>query len=293
MELILVRHALPERVEDVDGVADPALTPEGVVQAERMAAWLAHEHIDHLAVSPKRRARETAAPLEARTGLIGEVIPQFSEIDRTSRTYIPIEEMRAENGPHWQALVNGRWSDIGYADPLVFKEEVGRAAQALIQDRDGQRIVVVAHGGTINAIVAELTRLERMFIFEPSYTSISRIGIGFNGRLRITSLNETAHLEAERFSLPTAPCSHRQADPEVRAHGARDRGPAGTRRRRAAHERLLPPSGSQGSGAGRGHRRSLRGHHPRSAARRDRAQGSDPLWLLVGGAHHRSCLRRF
>ena len=109
MELILVRHALPERVENVEGVADPGLQPLGQEQARRLADWLEHEPIDRIVASPKRRAVETAQPLSDRLGLGIEIVPGFSEIDRSSRHYIPVEEMRRENSPVWQALVAGRW----------------------------------------------------------------------------------------------------------------------------------------------------------------------------------------
>src|SRR5207237_10051682 len=69
MELVLVRHAEPVRVEGGDVPADPHLTPRGREQAARLAAWLAHEPIDHLVTSPLVRARETVAPVAAATGL--------------------------------------------------------------------------------------------------------------------------------------------------------------------------------------------------------------------------------
>ena len=59
MELLLIRHGLPERIEGADGPADPVLTEEGRRQADLLAGWLAHEPIDHVLSSTLRRARET------------------------------------------------------------------------------------------------------------------------------------------------------------------------------------------------------------------------------------------
>jgi broad specificity phosphatase PhoE len=205
MELILVRHALPERVENVDGVADPGLQPLGHEQARRMADWLAHEDIHHIAVSPKRRAVETAAPLAQRLGLTPEVVPGFAEIDRSARHYIPVEEMRRENSPVWQALVAGRWDEIGYHDPSEFRREVIAAKDALLARMPDHRIVVVAHGGTINAIVSDLIGLDRMFFFEAAYTSISRVVRGLNGTYVVSTLNETAHLHSAPRTLEPLP----------------------------------------------------------------------------------------
>lgn len=62
MELVLWRHADAE-----DGIPDEArkLTPKGVKQAERMAAWLKErlpQHA-HILASPARRAQQTAQAL--------------------------------------------------------------------------------------------------------------------------------------------------------------------------------------------------------------------------------------
>ena len=68
MELLLIRHAVPERItsEDSGGApADPSLTDAGRRQARRLAAWLAIEGVDHIVSSPLRRASETAAPVAA------------------------------------------------------------------------------------------------------------------------------------------------------------------------------------------------------------------------------------
>lgn len=65
MELVLWRHADAE-----DGIPDEArkLTPKGVRQAERMAAWLRErlpQHA-HILASPARRAQQTAQALSAK-----------------------------------------------------------------------------------------------------------------------------------------------------------------------------------------------------------------------------------
>jgi probable phosphoglycerate mutase len=205
MELILVRHALPERVENVDGVADPGLQPRGREQARRMAEWLAHEDIHHIAVSPKRRAIETAAPLAELLGLEPEIVPGLSEIDRGARHYIPVEEMRRENSPVWQALVAGRWDEVGYQDPMEFQREVVAAKDDLLRRYPDHRIAVVAHGGTINAIVSDLIGLDRMFFFEAGYTSISRVVRNFNGDYVVSTLNEAAHLHSAPRTLEPLP----------------------------------------------------------------------------------------
>ena len=49
MELLLIRHGLPERVVNEDGTpADPPLSAKGRDQAERVARWLEGVSIDRL-----------------------------------------------------------------------------------------------------------------------------------------------------------------------------------------------------------------------------------------------------
>jgi probable phosphoglycerate mutase len=206
MELILVRHALPRRVENASGVADPGLQELGHEQSRRLADWLAHEEIDHIVASPKRRAIETAAPLAERLGIEPEIIHGFAEIDRSSTTYIPVEEMRRENNEHWKAIVSGDWATVGYADPVAFHNEVVASHDELLGRWNDHKIVLVSHGGTINSIVSNyLGFTSPRFVFDFGYTSITRIGPGYTDRFIIRSLNEMAHLHAARGSLAPLP----------------------------------------------------------------------------------------
>ena len=58
MDLIIVRHARPERVEndDSDGPADPPLSQLGIKQARAVADFLKGEKIDRIVSSSMRRA---------------------------------------------------------------------------------------------------------------------------------------------------------------------------------------------------------------------------------------------
>ena len=68
MELVLVRHGLPERVEVETGTADPPLSTLGRKQADLVAEWLIGERIDAVYASPMQRAYETAQPYAALAG---------------------------------------------------------------------------------------------------------------------------------------------------------------------------------------------------------------------------------
>src|SRR5687767_6030522 len=84
VELILVRHALPERIIATDGPADPPLTELGHRQAKTTAEWLAPERFDALYTSPLQRARQTAEPIASCVGLEIQVEDGIAEYDRGS-----------------------------------------------------------------------------------------------------------------------------------------------------------------------------------------------------------------
>jgi probable phosphoglycerate mutase len=200
MELVLVRHAEPVRIESgsVEGPADPGLTARGHDQAARLAAWLAVEGLDAIVTSPLRRARETAAPLGEALGLEPTVDAGVSEYDATSDEYIPIEELRAAKDDRWYATIEGRWDDAGGVDPAEFRRLVVPAVDAVIDGHPGQRVAVVAHGGVINVYLAHVLGLARHLWFHPEYTSISRVLASRSGPRSVSSLNELGHLVGTR-----------------------------------------------------------------------------------------------
>src|SRR5215216_4824545 len=109
MELVLVRHALPVRVDATEdgSPADPGLDELGVRQSLRLLDALAGDEVTHLYSSPARRALETAAPLVEQLGLPLTVEAGLAEFDVAHGSYVPVEELRAAGDPRWDALVRG------------------------------------------------------------------------------------------------------------------------------------------------------------------------------------------
>ena len=126
MELLLIRHGLPVRVEDLDGPADPELSESGRAQAEALAALAG-------AVRPRRAARARcdgrSRPLARwprRTASTPLVDAGVAEMDPDARYYVPMEELKgtersplgrgdgvldlARGGPHAPGLPPARSS---------------------------------------------------------------------------------------------------------------------------------------------------------------------------------------
>ena len=194
MEIVLVRHGLPLRVELETGIADPELAAEGHEQAAKMAAYLGVEDVEAVYVSPLRRALETARPLCKVLGLEAVVSEGVAEFDRNSREYVPVEELRATNDPRWEKLLRGEWDGVD-EDPSIFKARVVATVEDMIARHLGGRVVVVCHGGVINQYLAHVLGIEtHVGFFYPKYTSIHRVMAARSGQRSIVSINEASHL---------------------------------------------------------------------------------------------------
>ena len=194
MEIVLVRHGLPLRVELETGIADPELAAEGHEQAAKMAAYLGVEDVEAVYVSPLRRALETARPLCKVLGLEAVVSEGVAEFDRNSREYVPVEELRATNDPRWEKLLRGEWDGVD-EDPSLFKARVVATVEDMIALHPGGRVVVVCHGGVINQYLAHVLGIEtHIGFFYPKYTSIHRVMAARSGQRSIVSINEASHL---------------------------------------------------------------------------------------------------
>lgn len=190
MDLVLVRHAQPSRVEGATGGADPQLTDLGNQQAKAMASWLAIESFDALYTSPMARARQTASPLEVALDLDAEVVDGVQEYDAASPNYIPLEDVQADKEAWREMLDYHRQMDLA-----SFSADVTGSLERLIGRHRGQRIAVVCHGGVINVWAAAVLGLEPAMFFQPDYTSINRFVAASSGQRSIVSLNETGHLQ--------------------------------------------------------------------------------------------------
>jgi len=194
VELLLIRHALPIRIEGAVGAADPPLAELGRRQAEALAEHLADEGVEVLVTSPMRRAVETAAPVVDRLGLEPTIVDGLAEHDRDSNWYIPIEEMRAAGDPRWLSYLDEHWGTGAADDPTGFRSGVVACVEELIAAHPGAKVAAVAHGGVLNAYVAHVLQTPMPGVFEPAYTSITRVLASRGGHRMLKSMNEASHV---------------------------------------------------------------------------------------------------
>ena len=192
MELIIVRHALPESEKREDGPADPPLTPLGLRQAEATANLLATEGVDHVVTSTMQRAIQTGQPLADRLGLTPERLEGLKESDHRRSSYTPVEEMDADHEVIREFMDNplSMFAD-GYE---AFRDRVTVALDAVVAGNRGRTVAVFCHAMVVGVYLQTLLGLNDPFAVMADYCGITRVAASSTGIRSVRSFNETGHL---------------------------------------------------------------------------------------------------
>jgi alpha-ribazole phosphatase len=149
------------------GHTDIALSSIGVAQAAALGERLAAEPIEAVYASDLVRARESAAPLAAARGTSVVSVPPLREMAMGRWEGLTFAEIQAR-----EPELCARWLADPFAMPFPEGEGVAdlraRAVPALrrvVERHAGQRIAVVAHGGTNRVLLAEALGLPLANIF--------------------------------------------------------------------------------------------------------------------------------
>ncbi|HYW16488.1 MAG TPA: phosphoglycerate mutase family protein [Allosphingosinicella sp.] len=118
---------------------DPALSPEGGRNAERLASWFGDDRPTAIYASTTRRARETAAPLAARLGL---TVKEYDPRDTPGL----VARVKAEAGT---VLVVGHSNTV----PEIVAQ-LGGARPGDLAEKDYGDIFRVRRGGTVERLRA-------------------------------------------------------------------------------------------------------------------------------------------
>ncbi len=150
-ELYLVRHGETNwnREKRIQGLTDISLNSVGRAQAKTTGRLLARRSWDAVYASPLSRARETASIIAIELGLGGPILLD-ALVERNYGAAEGLNWFEVElRYPHGTA-VPGRES----------REQVGArvipALVALAEQRTGQSLVIVSHGGAIRAVLSEV-----------------------------------------------------------------------------------------------------------------------------------------
>jgi probable phosphoglycerate mutase len=210
-ELILVRHgesepAVPDRPFPlVDGHGDPALSPEGRDQAERVCRRLAGERVDAIYVAKLRRTVETAAALATAIGLEPTVDPDLHEVYLGEWEGGAFRQHVAEGHPAALTMMaEERWDAIPGAEPTdAFAARTRRAITRIAAAETDRRVAVFAHGGIIGQVLAQATGSRPFALGGADNASISHLVV-IGDRWVVRRYNDTAHLD-QGFTIAPAP----------------------------------------------------------------------------------------
>jgi 2,3-bisphosphoglycerate-dependent phosphoglycerate mutase len=163
--IIAVRHG--ETAWNVDsriqGQLDIGLNDNGRWQARRVGEALAGEEITAVYSSDLGRAHQTAESIAAITGK--EVVPQEGLRERSfglfeGKTFDEIHQNWPDHAQNWRKRIPEWQPPEGGESLLQLRERVTRTIAELAARHPGQQIVVVAHGGVLDALYRVATGQE-------------------------------------------------------------------------------------------------------------------------------------
>jgi probable phosphoglycerate mutase len=208
--IVAVRHG--ETAWNVDtriqGQLDIALNDNGRWQARQVGHALAQEPVDAIYSSDLQRAWHTAqhivestgAPIHAEPGLRERRFGLFE-----GKTFKEIETSWPDHAHHWRKRVPGWAPPEGGESLLALRERVRETVHAIAERHVGELVVVVAHGGVLDALyrVATGQEVDAPRTWELPNCAINRLLWTPEG-LTLVGWSDTQHLrEGSREDLST------------------------------------------------------------------------------------------
>ncbi|KAB7623875.1 histidine phosphatase family protein [Verminephrobacter sp. Larva24] len=198
--IIAIRHG--ETAWNVDtriqGHLDIPLNDTGLWQAEQLARALAGEPIAAIYTSDLQRAhataqavaRTTGAPLTAEPGLRERSFGRFQ-----GRTFAQIEAELPADALRWRKR-DPHYAPEGGESLLTLHARIERTSAALAQPHLDEQIVLVAHGGVLDALYRLATRqdIQAPRTWQLSNAAINRLLWTPDG-LNLIGWADTRHLD--------------------------------------------------------------------------------------------------
>jgi probable phosphoglycerate mutase len=185
---------------------DPPLDETGREQAEKLARRLLAMNPPPTAVycSPLRRARETVAPFAEHSALEVRYDEDLVEVNTGEWESKTFEEILAADAEILRRILDHEsiWHRAPGAETLVsLRARVSRSIERMLQRDPEGDVVVICHGGVINAYMAPILGLEHEMFFLPENTSVNTVVIE-NGERRVRFLNDVLHLTDPQLFEP-------------------------------------------------------------------------------------------
>lgn len=179
--MLLVRHGEVEtRYHRVfGGRIDMDLSDLGHTQARAVAACLRRHQPRRVYLSPMKRARQTAAPFLADSGLEPVVVDELREVDFGAWTGLGWEDVRTRFGVsafEWLRQLDA--NAIPEAEPAeAFRARTASCLARVLTELEDHTVAVICHGGVIRMMLSLLLDIPvvRTAHFDIEYGSVSII----------------------------------------------------------------------------------------------------------------------
>lgn len=193
MQLILVRHGVPENAHTRDA-SNPPLSEAGRLQASQTCERLAREPIDAIYASTLHRAVQSGEPLSAALDLPISQIAEIGEVDNGEDLYISPEAIKAAG--EWEEFLRDPIRYYGH-DEGEFRARVLGGFETILAAGAGRRVAIFTHGFPINILLSHALGLTGIANFVPRNGSITRLMGKRLDELHVLSVNETSHFSKE------------------------------------------------------------------------------------------------
>jgi len=195
-QLLLIRHAGigPTWAGRYVGRTDLPLGPDGLREAQGLAALVQSRKAGCCFSSPLARAAETARTIAQAAGLAVEVDQDLREVDFgrwEGRTFAEIAAADPDAVARWAAF-GADFAFPGGESLAAFLDRVSLAAERLAA-HPAKVVMAVTHGGVIRTMICRLLGLDpRSYVlFSVRTASAATIDL-YEGRGVLSGLNETA-----------------------------------------------------------------------------------------------------
>lgn len=203
IEIVLVRHgasqaAVPgERFEQLEGQANPRLSPDGERQAQAVAAFLAKDPPAALFITTLQRTAQTAAPLVALTGLEPVVVAELREVHLGELDGGAFRIAVHDGDPRIpEVFARERWDVIDGAEPMEdFAARTRAGIERIVAAAEpGSTVAAIVHGGVIGELCRQASGSRAFAFVHADNCSITRLIVLPDGRWSVRSFNEGGHL---------------------------------------------------------------------------------------------------
>lgn len=202
MEIYLIRHgeSILNGENKIQGHIDSGLSPVGFTQAKKLTKRLPKNKFNFVYCSKLLRAKQTAEIISNHIRLPISFHKDLAEIYLGEWEGKTPDEVNLEyDGGYKKWQKNPTRTLIPGAENIPeFKQRINKIFESIIENhKDGDNLLIVAHAGTITAIIAYILKgnfnklITNMSLTNTGITYLQR----YNKKLYVVGINDASHLK--------------------------------------------------------------------------------------------------